>query len=1223
MPVVTEAINRFLAPKVPGLPGGDLIQRFLNLGGATTLEVQVNVAQDGGDPVEGRRNTWTDGDCTWFHVRVPKNANSIPEWNDYNLRWAPEEHAEAIGSTGWKWATLRSQWVGYDFDDITSHAKGVGISDQELARVAEAAQALPYVEVRKSTGGKGLHLYVLFDENGIPTANHTEHAAVARCILGMMTAEVGFDFASAIDACGQNMWIWRRDITRENRGLLLLKPATKVLSVNDLPTNWRDHIAVVTRRTTKIKLQGVTDENRDPFDELTSARRIIPLDSKHKAIVEALMETGCSTIWIPDHHLLQTHTKALATLMDDPASRSSLELVGHFQTISAGKDPNQPNCFSGDTSVITQGGAKTIRNLAGTTATILTKNGQWKDAPFKSYGKQQLLKITLQQGRSIKVIKATPDHGWFVAKKVCTKAHTGRPVYHQQYRIETRHLQIGDKLVQTFASAATRLTPSVVGIQHGLVWGDGSAHEQRGKSSPPVCRLSLFGRKDSALLPYFNLHPQRPVTTPNGVDGIEITNLPGHFKSLVDLNYDKPYLYGWLAGYFAADGCVTTGNCCLIRSYSRESIEHVRNVCYLLGIGTSPIVVATSSKGSYIPGSLVFTTTLKRAHLTANFFLIHEHKKRYLNAKVAKYYAWTVKSIEPVESEEVFCCTVPETGCFVLEDNILTSNCFLFPLDGGGWRVYRFSPGVTEADTWVQDGAGWTTCYFNRLPDVETACRANSGQRLEGKPHYVFPDGHHAIRAAEALGQKLNLDLSLRDRVVELRVNNGYLTVYIKKEKDETDKPLKGWIEKRGHWVRDLDRRLSPEDTSDLGEADYDGFLRSLRSPAGEVSGWTFHSARGDWSNTSGFTIKLILQGKGQIKNDAEVIMGKCAVNPWKLVCQPFQNEYPGGRQWNQDAPQLRFVPAQLDSGEAHHPHWDKILNHIGTELTPVLREHGWGRKYSVTTGAHYLLLWIASLFREPFRRTPYLFLHGNENCGKSIFYEAISLLMTQGVINASKAVTTTGDFNGELAGAILCYIEEIDVSHHKVALPRIKDWTMAEYILIRRMRLDAYQQPNTTHWVQVANHRDYCPIISGDTRITAIQVPDLMPKQEIAKETLQEHLKNEAPHFLHTLLNVELPPAVGRLRIPVIETESKLDAIELNMTSLDLFTEKCCKRVDGNTISFALFFDAFVKWLPDNERKDWKIQIVAQNLKWERTKVGNQRFVQNMVLLEEKDWQP
>lgn len=886
MPTVTQVIRRFLAAKLPSLPGADIVERFLAYG-PEHMETQVNASRGLGEAVEGKRNTWTDGESQWFHIRIPKGSNTTPEWNDYELRWAPEEHADAIGSTGWDWHDLRSRWVGFDYDDITGHAKGVGVSDEELNRVKEAANQLPYVEVRRSTGGKGIHLYILFDDEGVPTANHDEHAAVARCVLGMMTAEVGFDFSSAIDACGSNMWLWHSKITPDNHGLELLKPATRTLSVNDLPINWRDHIAVVTRQATKVRLQGLQDGPTDPFEELTSARRIIPLDDRHKQMIAALMETGFSTIWVSDHHLLQCHTKALEMVANDAMLRSKLGFVGHFQTSSQGKDPGQPNCF-------------------------------------------------------------------------------------------------------------------------------------------------------------------------------------------------------------------------------------------------------------------------------------------------------------------------------------------LFPLSMGGWRVYRFSQGISEAETWVIDGSGWTTCYFNRLPDVDTACRAYGGQRTEGKPNYTFATGEAAIRAAEALGQRLDIPADLRDRTTELRVNNNYLTVYVKKDKTkDTPDTIKGWVEKRGFWVKDLDKRITPDDKSDIGEADYDGILRALRSPAGDIAGWTYRSTQGDWNTTSPSTIKLILQGKGQAKPDAEIIMGKCALNPWRIICQPFQQEFPGGRQWNMDAPQLLFAPSLLREDEiASHPHWDKILQHVGTELTPSLLKSDWAIKNGVSTGAQYLTLWIAAAIREPFRRLPYLFLHGNENCGKSIFYESIALLINKGVVSANKLLTTPGDFNGELSGAVFCYVEEIDLSHHKLALPRIKEYVTADVVPIRRMRMDVYQQANTSHWIQVANALSYCPLFSGDSRITAIQVPDLKPGQDIPKDQMKEELRKEAPHFLYTLLNTALPPAVGRLRIPVVETESKLDAIDTNRTDLEQFVTLCCHDSPGERTSVALFCDTFRDWLDVRDRGAWTNVRISKEAKWKGTTVKTARYFEDMKIV-------
>ncbi len=83
-----------------------------------------------------------------------------------------------------------------------------------------------------------------------------------------------------------------------------------------------------------------------------------------------------------------------------------------------------------------------------------------------------------------------------------------------------------------------------------------------------------------------------------------------------------------------------------------------------------------------------------------------------------------------------------------------TVSCF--PLLNGGWKVYRFSPGVNEADTWTQDGNGWTTCYFNRFPTLVAACKLQGGMEDESGG-FVFAKAADAVKAAETIGQRLDL----------------------------------------------------------------------------------------------------------------------------------------------------------------------------------------------------------------------------------------------------------------------------------------------------------------------------------------------------------------------------------------------------------------------------------------------------------------------------------
>jgi hypothetical protein len=78
--------------------------------------------------------------------------------------------------------------------------------------------------------------------------------------------------------------------------------------------------------------------------------------------------------------------------------------------------------------------------------------------------------------------------------------------------------------------------------------------------------------------------------------------------------------------------------------------------------------------------------------------------------------------------------------------------------------------------------------------------------------------------------------------------------------------------------------------------------------------------------------------------------------------------------------------------------------------------------------------------------------------------------------------------------------------------------------------------------------------------RITVIEVKDLIEDQLIPKKTFFGKLDEEAPHFMYTLLNMQLPPILDRLRLPVVNTASKQRAEELNKPALVRFIEECCQ---------------------------------------------------------------
>lgn len=312
------------------------IKKILSTSNATDLfdlycvdmECQVLVAQGDGHILSREYKgpthlRYTNDRETWYSFRIPKNAMSEPVYVDGPMTFDLAAHVEAIGMTGWNWAEKKSIFVAYDFDSIIDHKEGLHLS--ELEEIKERAMAIPYVTVRYSTSGKGLHLYVFIDSEEM-VANHTEHAAIARSILNKMSSDAGFNFSAKVDVCGGNMWAWARKMIGTD-GLKIIKQGD---TLADIPPNWRDHLPVIQKRTTRITLGDQQD--------LLTERRNVPIDAGHMAIMKAL--EGTLSWWDADRNLLVTHTASLK------AVHSELGLKGIFDTVSTGKAAGQDyNCF--------------------------------------------------------------------------------------------------------------------------------------------------------------------------------------------------------------------------------------------------------------------------------------------------------------------------------------------------------------------------------------------------------------------------------------------------------------------------------------------------------------------------------------------------------------------------------------------------------------------------------------------------------------------------------------------------------------------------------------------------------------------------------------------------------------------------------------------------------------------------------------------------------------
>ena len=518
-------------------------------------------------------------------------------------------------------------------------------------------------------------------------------------------------------------------------------------------------------------------------------------------------------------------------------------------------------------------------------------------------------------------------------------------------------------------------------------------------------------------------------------------------------------------------------------------------------------------------------------------------------------------------------------------------NCFLFPIKDGAWVVRRYSQGCQEAETWTQDGQGWTRCYLNRDVDIETAARASSGVELP-KGGYSFKYASEVIDAIKLLGTHVEIPAKAIHRTAEIKEHkDGRLIVSIPQEPHD-GQDFQGWHLDKNKWTRIFNIRKVSNSEPEI--SDYDNIIRHCVTSTGSDYGWCVHS-EGTWRDEPLAHVKFALSSLNIGGSEINNILGNSVFKPWTYVNLPFQPEYPGNRQWNREAPQ--FSVTKKEGDDLHYPTWKKMLEHIGAGLDQAIKNHPWCQVNGVATGADYLKCWIASLCQAPTQPLPYLFLHGPQNSGKSILHEALDLLLTKGVVRADYALTSKSNFNGELKNAILCIVEETSLKDNSSAYNKIKDWVTSQNLAIRDLYQTTYTVPNTTHWIQCNNHHDACPIFQGDTRITMIFVDAIDPTQMIIKKDMLALLKKEAPDFLAALFKMELPPSNDRLNIPVIQTEDKRVVENLNRGLLEEFLEEKCHYVKGSIMSFADFYDKFSAWIPQEEIHNWSNKKVAKAL--------------------------
>lgn len=509
-------------------------------------------------------------------------------------------------------------------------------------------------------------------------------------------------------------------------------------------------------------------------------------------------------------------------------------------------------------------------------------------------------------------------------------------------------------------------------------------------------------------------------------------------------------------------------------------------------------------------------------------------------------------------------------------------NCFAFPMRNGAWIVRRYHPNTKEHSFWKTDRSGWTYCYYNRIPSLDDIYTVFNGE-IDSGGKYVFPNITAIRKVLEHIAPTIVITVP---KFAEQR------TYRIKKLKDskiaittdriEGEEVFKGWIAQKKTWEKVV--QIIEEEVEITIP---DNVVRHVISNQTDA-GWYLCS--NNWVKEPRANIPAALLSLNYPPPIIQEIIGQCVLKPWRLVVKPFQPEYPGNREWNKFAPQLMYEPKEGPINQ-----WMELLKHLGKNLNDAVKKNSWCVAYNILTGAEYLKYWIASLFKYPHEPLPYLFFFGPQQCGKSTFHEALSLLVNSGINKADVSLTNPQRFNAELKGSILCIVEETNLRTAKGAYERIKEWSTGKTISIHEKGLTPIDIENTTHWIQCANDPSHCPISIGDTRICLIRVDAL--GFNTPKLKLLESLKQEAAAFLYEILNLDIPQPIDRLRIPLLITDEKIEEQTASANPVEQFIINECKIVGGHCVTFSDFMSHFLMWLQNN--------YPAEVGKWSAIRIG------------------
>jgi intein/homing endonuclease len=303
------------------------------------------------------------------------------------------------------------------------------------------------------------------------------------------------------------------------------------------------------------------------------------------------------------------------------------------------------NCGDSKTEVITlEKGVVKLGDVVGQMLTVRGSDGQWHPAKFNEHGEQQLFDLTFvgKNGRGKRFARFTRNHRWMLADGTFTD-----------------NIKVGDVLMP----APIHAERDPLGVVHGLVFGDGTAHKGRRDSGRPgvsqgrtyasirVCKSDKVRDEIHSILDKAGY----TYTTPPSAEGDRVYYI-GKFAHAKDLPFtrDPDYIAGFIYGWWLADGNKTEANgTWTISTADTPAANWLTEHSIYAGLQVVSACVKARREGD---GSFPNGQALNIVRLRGEV-------------------EWKLSSIEEGEVEVVYCPEESVTTTFTLANGLVTGNC--------------------------------------------------------------------------------------------------------------------------------------------------------------------------------------------------------------------------------------------------------------------------------------------------------------------------------------------------------------------------------------------------------------------------------------------------------------------------------------------------------------------------------------------------------------------